>query len=96
MTAQSDNRRMANRIGSLWMVASMAAFAVEDALIKGASQTLPIGQILILFGIGGALVFAGLNLMWILCLGWALVGYLPALLLSGALHHLITLRFHRP
>lgn len=60
MTAQSDNRRMANRIGSLWMVASMAAFAVEDALIKGASQTLPIGQILILFGIGGALVFAGL------------------------------------
>lgn len=43
-----------------------------------------------------ALVFAGLNLMWILCLVWALAGYLPALLLSGALHHLITLRFHRP
>jgi len=40
------------------MVASMAAFALEDALIKAASQTLPIGQILILFGVGGALIFA--------------------------------------
>jgi len=36
----------------------MAAFALEDALIKAASQTLPIGQILILFGVGGALIFA--------------------------------------
>ncbi len=37
----------------------MAAFAVEDALVKAVSATLPIGQILILFGLGGAMVFAG-------------------------------------
>ncbi len=36
----------------------MAAFALEDALIKMASQTMPIGQILIIFGLGGASVFA--------------------------------------
>jgi len=36
----------------------MAAFALEDALIKAASHTLPLSQILILFGIGGALIFA--------------------------------------
>lgn len=48
----------ANTIGSLWMIASMAGFAVEDAFIKAASQTLPAGQILIIFGLGGAFVFA--------------------------------------
>ncbi|OSP54890.1 DMT family transporter [Pseudoruegeria sp. SK021] len=52
--------RMANLRGSLWMVAAMAIFALEDALIKAASATLPVGQLLILFGIGGTLVFAGL------------------------------------
>ncbi len=36
----------------------MAAFAVEDALVKAASSTLSFGQILILFGLGGATVFA--------------------------------------
>lgn len=40
------------------MVASMAAFAIEDAFIKVASETLPIGQILVLFGLGGAILFA--------------------------------------
>lgn len=50
----------ANRLGSLWMIASMAGFAVEDALLKGAAATLPVGQVMILFGLGGALVFAGL------------------------------------
>lgn len=40
------------------MIASMAAFAVEDAFVKAASATLPIGQILIIFGLGGALIFA--------------------------------------
>lgn len=51
-------RYSANLVGALWMVAAMALFAVEDTLIKGASLTLPIGQILILFGAGGAVVFA--------------------------------------
>lgn len=38
----------------------MAAFAVEDSLIKAASKTIPMGEILILFGLGGAMIFAGL------------------------------------
>ena len=48
----------ANLIGSLWMVAAMAAFAVEDALIKAAARSLPTAEILILFGAGGAILFA--------------------------------------
>jgi drug/metabolite transporter (DMT)-like permease len=47
-----------NLIGSIWMVASMAAFAVEDAFIKAAAEVLPVGQILIIFGLGGVLIFA--------------------------------------
>ncbi|WP_108028260.1 DMT family transporter [Rhodovulum kholense] len=43
------------------MIGSMAGFAVEDTLIKAASETLPPGQILMLFGLGGALLFAGLT-----------------------------------
>ncbi|MFT6091381.1 DMT family transporter [Sulfitobacter sp.] len=50
--------RRANLLGSVWMIASMAGFAVEDTFIKAASTTLPIAQILILFGLGGALLFA--------------------------------------
>lgn len=58
---KDDNAGLgANLVGSLWMIASMALFAVEDAFIKGASETLPIGQILILFGLGGSFVFAAL------------------------------------
>jgi drug/metabolite transporter (DMT)-like permease len=52
--------RKADLIGSALMVLAMALFAVEDAFLKSAAQTLPIGQILILFGIGGAAVFATL------------------------------------
>jgi drug/metabolite transporter (DMT)-like permease len=40
------------------MIAAMAVFAIEDAFVKAASATLPVGQILVLFGFGGALVFA--------------------------------------
>jgi drug/metabolite transporter (DMT)-like permease len=39
------------------MVISMAAFAIEDSLIKALSQYISTGQILILFGIGGASTF---------------------------------------
>ena len=38
----------------------MAAFAVEDALLKRAARELPVGQLLVLFGLGGAGVFAAL------------------------------------
>lgn len=50
--------RRSNLIGSAWMVAAMACFAIEDAFIKTASATMPLAQILILFGLGGAVVFA--------------------------------------
>ncbi|MEM9715998.1 MAG: DMT family transporter [Pseudomonadota bacterium] len=46
-----------NLQGILWMVLSMAGFAIEDALLKGASSTLPIAQVLILFGVGGIVLF---------------------------------------
>lgn len=36
----------------------MAAFAAEDAFIKAAANALPVGEILIIFGLGGALLFA--------------------------------------
>ncbi|MCW4256110.1 MAG: DMT family transporter [Candidatus Thiodiazotropha taylori] len=40
------------------MVISMACFAIEDALIKSVTQSIPAGQILTVFGLGGTLVFA--------------------------------------
>ena len=39
------------------MVVAMAGFAVEDAVIKELSYTMPISQVLILIGIGGLLMF---------------------------------------
>ncbi|WP_269436648.1 DMT family transporter [Paracoccus liaowanqingii] len=48
----------ANLVGAAWMIAAMALFSVEDAFVKGATDTLPVGQVLILFGLGGALAFA--------------------------------------
>ncbi len=40
------------------MVASMGAFALEDAFVKAAARQLPIGQLLLMFGLGGMLAFA--------------------------------------
>ncbi len=45
--------------GSLLMVLAMAAFALEDMIIKTVAATMPTGQVLILFGLGGMAVFAG-------------------------------------
>lgn len=39
------------------MVLAMAAFAVEDALVKRAARELPVAEVLMLFGAGGALIF---------------------------------------
>jgi len=36
----------------------MAIFAIEGAFIKAVSLALPVGQILVIFGLGGAMVFA--------------------------------------
>ncbi len=51
-----------NLTGIFWMIAAMAVFAVEDVFIKTATKQLPIGQVLMLFGTGGAILFA--------CLAW--------------------------
>lgn len=42
------------------MTAAMAGFAVEDLLLKVAARTVPVGQVLILFGGAGMLAFAAL------------------------------------
>lgn len=51
---------MSSLRGILFMVAAMAGFAVEDALIKAASATVPVGQILVMLGLGGAAIFGAL------------------------------------
>ncbi len=56
-TGPHDNLR-----GAAWMVAAMAGFAVEDMLIKLAAQQLPVGQVIITFGLGGLAVFSALTL----------------------------------
>lgn len=43
------------------MIAAMAAFAFEDMFIKAATGSLPVGQVLIIFGVGGTLIFMGLT-----------------------------------
>lgn len=58
MIANIATDRKANLLGSIWMIAAMAVFAIEDAFIKAASAALPVGQVLIIFGLGGAIVFA--------------------------------------
>ncbi len=40
------------------MIASMAAFTIEDALIKQLSKELPLSEVLIIFGFAGAVIFA--------------------------------------
>ena len=40
------------------MIASMAAFAIEDAFIKIVTKQVPVGQVLMMFGVGGMCVFA--------------------------------------
>lgn len=52
--------RSANVVGIVWMTVAMAAFAIEDALVKHAARQMPIGELLVIFGLGGALLFAAL------------------------------------
>ena len=44
--------------GSLLMVLAMGAFSLEDMFIKSAAQALPVGLILVFFGLGGMVLFA--------------------------------------
>jgi drug/metabolite transporter (DMT)-like permease len=50
-----------NLRGSLLMVAAMAGFAFEDMFLKLAGRAIPVGQMLILFGLVGTLAFAALT-----------------------------------
>ena len=49
-----------NLVGSLWMIASMGAFALEDTFVKVVTKTVPIGEVFILFGLGGMLIYTAL------------------------------------
>lgn len=48
---------MGNLRGATLMVLAMLGFAVEDMFIKMIADALPVGQILLLLGLGGAAVF---------------------------------------
>jgi len=50
---QQENLR-----GIGWMIASMVAFAIEDAFLKTVTKQLPVGQVLMMFGAAGLCVFA--------------------------------------
>lgn len=54
---------MENIRGSLLMVASMAGFALEDMLIKQMAEALPMGQVIVMIGLGGTISFSTLTLM---------------------------------
>lgn len=49
----SDNLR-----GSLWMMGSMAGFALEDAFLKGAAGAVPLGEVLVIEGLLGIIWFS--------------------------------------
>lgn len=59
MTDTTDKRGAAgNVMGAIFMVGAMALFAIEDTLLKQVSTHLPVSEILILFGLGGTVIFA--------------------------------------
>lgn len=53
--AESDNLR-----GAMFMVLSMAGFAIEDMCLKAAARVMPLGQVVLLVGIAGMAVFAAM------------------------------------
>ena len=53
-----ESLRRANLLGIAWMIASMAAFAIEDGFLKTVTKQLPVGQVLMMFGAAGLCVFA--------------------------------------
>lgn len=53
---------MENMRGAALMTFAMALFALEDMFVKRAAGHLPVGEVLMLFGLGGMLAFAALTL----------------------------------
>ncbi|WP_338548244.1 DMT family transporter [Roseovarius phycicola] len=54
---------MDNLRGIIFVIVAMAGFTIEDMFIKQLSATLPVGQILIVLGIGSGAIFATLSLL---------------------------------
>ncbi|TMM54817.1 DMT family transporter [Sulfitobacter sabulilitoris] len=54
---------MDNLRGALIMVLAMLGFAIEDMFIKLLADALPVGQIIGLLGLGGAIIFAAILVM---------------------------------
>jgi drug/metabolite transporter (DMT)-like permease len=54
----SNQSRKENFIGIAWMIASMAGFSIEDAFLKTVTQHVPVGQVLMMFGVAGLCIFA--------------------------------------
>lgn len=52
---------MNNARSCIFMVLAMGAFTIEDMLIKAVSQTVSIGLVLALFGLGGTFIFVFLT-----------------------------------
>lgn len=52
---------MENLRGSALMVLAMAGFALEDMFVKRLSYDLPVGQILVFLGAGGAVMFGAIS-----------------------------------
>ncbi|MET4103203.1 drug/metabolite transporter (DMT)-like permease [Roseovarius sp. MBR-78] len=52
---------MDNLRGSVLMVLAMAGFALEDMFIKRLAEAMPVGQIIAVVGLGGAVIFAAIT-----------------------------------
>ncbi|MGC1429281.1 MAG: EamA family transporter, partial [Albidovulum sp.] len=52
---------MQNLRGIFFVLFSMAAFSIEDAFIKSLTVTIPVGQVMLMLGLGGAVIFAVLT-----------------------------------
>jgi drug/metabolite transporter (DMT)-like permease len=64
-----EDKRAQNLRGILMMVLAMAGFAVEDAMIKAASVTVPVGQVALIIAVVGFLVFG----LWAIRQGHAIL-----------------------
>lgn len=53
--AENENLR-----GAMFMALSMAGFAIEDMCLKAAARVMPLGQVVLMVGIAGMIVFAAM------------------------------------
>ncbi|WP_417257587.1 DMT family transporter [Celeribacter sp.] len=60
LASSPDTLASGNMRGAALMVAAMVLFALEDTLLKDVATRLPVGEVMMIFGIGGMAVFAGL------------------------------------